>query len=152
VSDRLCTTGCTNALMHHMARAYREGVASELPNNGLGADPAIVEEVRNEIMLSSDPRMPDIIEWLERNVDFEPKRTEEQRGKKIYAYLSQKDLLNRYWQEYGDASHRRRETVSKSSMKLLLQRAMEMKGRRCRTLWTTPSSKVIGFERVKWVE
>jgi hypothetical protein len=146
--DRLATPGCVNALLHEMAATYCAGVRAGLENGGVGPDPPVMKEVREGIMLGSDPRMEDIATWVQDNIDFSPRRTDADKGRKLL-WISKKALVDRMWDAFRyDAKHKK---DKKGAYASLVVRAMAMRGRKCRTLkpWDAETGRqleVLGFE------
>jgi hypothetical protein len=134
---------CTRAMLHELADAYRDVRRA----GELGPDPAAVKEVVASITMASDPRIVALTAHLESCLDFDPQRTREDAGKKFFAYLSHKDLLNRTW---DDLSERAGRWGRKPEFGLLLKRAMELKGRACRRIQTT-TDDFKGYDRVKFM-
>lgn len=103
-----------------------------------------------EPLTAMDKRM---VEWVERTLDFAPVRTEAEKGKKLFAFVGKKELVERMWKEHKESATQQKE--KKGVYTLLLLRAMEIKGRTCRTLFPTTeygkSARLEGFERVRFL-
>ncbi len=150
--DRLATPGCVLALLHEMAAAYRAGLREKLDNGGVGPDPPVMAEVREGIMLAADPRMDDIMTWVNDNVDCTPQRTDADRGRKLL-WISKKELVDRMWDVFQSEAKRRKE--KKGAYARLVVRAMAIKGRKCRTLhpvdpFTGRQMAILGFEPARF--
>jgi hypothetical protein len=135
--DRLY--GCRSAHLQVLLEAYRRYLAED----GLGAEPPAVQDVVKTIVESADPRIPDVVEWLERSVELsDPARCD---GRRVQAqvpardgdaareqpegrFMTEKVLMARFWEERG--AQLRKEKQKKSDYKLVLRRAMEIKGRK----------------------
>ncbi|PNH01530.1 putative helicase [Tetrabaena socialis] len=141
--------GCSSAHLHLLAQAYRRYV----DEGGLGLEPPSVQESLKVVMQNADPRIPTVLDYLEENVDFAPRRTDADKGRKCYAWLTEKQLVNHYWQ----ANSYRLKSEKKSDYTLVLRRAMELKGRKLLRLQPTckESGKIVnvqGYDRVKFID
>lgn len=129
--DRLY--GCRSAHLQVLLEAYRRYLAAD----GLGAEPPAVQDVVNTIIESADPRIPDVVEWLERSVELsDPGLCD---GRRAAApshaevavegrFMTEKALIARFWDDQG--AQLKKEKQKKSDYKLVLRRAMEIRGRK----------------------
>ena len=138
---------CRGAHLHILANAYRRYLADD----GLGVEPPAVQEVLQVVMQNADPRIPELLDYLDAVIDFAPKRPPEEKGKKYFAWIPDKDLIACFWEAKGAALKRNKEL--KKDYNLLLRRAMELKGRKVATIQPTDKEtgkqfKVVAFDRV----
>ncbi|PNH01652.1 hypothetical protein TSOC_012439 [Tetrabaena socialis] len=120
------------------------------------------EEEDEDDPLSSDPRVLKATEFIEQHIDFNPVRTKEAASKHYYAWITQKDLLNCFWDWYSEddsrgnrefRKHLDKSLDKKSSWKGVLQRSMEAKGRRVITIHPVVDAvqtTLLAFDRVSW--
>ena len=140
--------GCCAAHLHLLAGAYRRYI----DEGGLGVEPPSVQVVLEVVMQNADPRIPEVLDYLEANLNFAPQRMEEDKGKKCYAWVTEKELVNGYWQySLGQLKNGK-----KSDYQLVIRRAMELKGRKFGRL--QPISKesgktlnIQGYDRVSFI-
>lgn len=119
ISSRLFA--CRAAHARLLADAYRRGAVPE---------PRIVKQTTESILLCADPRLPIVVENIEKLVDFNPPRPESKKGCKYYAVLAEKDLVKTYIEMFGDAARHQAHGASRAVVKKLIERAMTLKGRK----------------------
>ncbi|PNH02121.1 putative helicase [Tetrabaena socialis] len=152
--------GFKERLNEHARMAHLHLLMSSFRTPTTSSEPACIAEMVDKIVLSSDPRVLKATEFLETYIDFNPVRAPEFSGKQYYAWLTQKDLLNRFWTWYSEddsrdtrefRKHLDRSLDKKSSWKAVLQRAMEAKGRRVKQIQPVVGGvqiTVLAFDRV----
>lgn len=139
--------GCRSAHLHLLADAYRRYAT----DGGLGVEPPSVQEVLGIVMQNADPRISEVLDYLDAILDFGPRRKEADKGKKYFAWVSDKDLVNRFWEDNKYALKRNKE--KKSDYMLLIRRAMELRGRKVALIQpvdrdTGKQFKVSAYDRV----
>jgi hypothetical protein len=82
---------------------------------------------------ASDPRVDRAREFVEASVDFAPVRAPVYAGHRYYAWITEKDLMARFWEWYGAHNIRHgvddRALDSKRAWKAVLRLVMAAKGR-----------------------
>jgi len=62
------------------------------------------------------------------NIDFAPARKAEDKGRKCYAWLTEKDIVNAFWE--ANKGRLKANKEKKSDYQLLVRRCMELRGRK----------------------
>lgn len=97
----------------------------------LPADPPAVKAVVEGIACMSDPRMDWVCEWVDRHLDFNPARRPEDKGRRYYAYVKEKELRQALWTSRECSRDFDRRSDTKTDFKRLLSAAMRIRGRVC---------------------
>jgi hypothetical protein len=79
--------------------AYRRYTTSPAP------EPACVAEMVQTVIESADPRITKVMEFLDEFIDFNPVKTAEFKGRQYYAWITQKDLMDKLWTWYKDPAN-----------------------------------------------
>jgi len=151
IMERLRSPAGLAAHFRTLADVYRRHQGTIVP------EPPCVAEMVDKIAEDADARMPHIDEFLEERVVFDPPRTADQKGKKYYAYLSDKELCRELWSWVNGNSRRVGPLKgNKSQWSTSLRAAMERRGaaHKRRSMRVTVDGQllpaVLGYDRVAW--
>ena len=142
---------CKMAHMHLLIGAYQRILA----DGGIGPEPACIAEMCNKLAEASDPRFEKAQEYLDAMVDFQPVRGPEFAGKKLYAWVSEKDFMNAFWTWYTRELEFRktqdRKTDTKKQWKAVVHTIMKGRGVPVKKLFPIVAGKsgeVMGYNKV----
>ncbi|PNG99500.1 hypothetical protein TSOC_014720, partial [Tetrabaena socialis] len=77
---------------------FRKVFANLRAIQGDGHEEEAGHEAERMLEEEEDPRIAEVMAYLTDKVDFEPQRTAADKGKKCYAWLTDKELIKGYWQ------------------------------------------------------
>jgi hypothetical protein len=147
------------AHMHAFLGAYAR---MTVEGGELGPEPDCVKEMVDKITMASDPRLPKAKQWIAYHIDFAPLRTPDMLGKKYYAWLAEKDVLNEFWNWYNnddDTSEFKLnigfEANKKSAWKMVLKAVMKELGRTVKEIKPFVDGKqvvVVAYDKVMWMK
>ena len=118
--DRL-NVAARMAHMHQFIEAYGRYHAD---GKSFGPEPACVQELVDQIIQTSDPRVTKTLEFIEGRIDFAPVRTQAFFGKKFFAWITQKDIVDTFLRWYAGKGQ-----DAKSDWKEVIKVTMKCKGR-----------------------
>ena len=148
------------AHMHKFVAAYDRYLGD---GKSFGLEPACVQELVDQIVQTSDPRVNKALEFIDERINFTPVRTPEFFSKKYYAWITQKELLDSYWHWYTDPTNEdnaefRRDPDNgkdaKSEWKKIIEVVMKGKGRNVSSFRATIDGQqkdLIAYDHVAWV-
>jgi phage/plasmid-associated DNA primase len=147
------------AHMHAFIGAYARMTAE---GGELGPEPDCVKEMVDKITMASDPRFPKAKQWVEQHINFAPMRTPDMVGKKYFAWLAEKDVLNEFWNWYINDESTSEFKLSigfegnkKSAWKMVLKAVMKEFGRTVKLIKPVVNSKqidVVAYDKVVWMK
>ena len=123
--DRL-NVAARMAHMHQFIEAYGRYHAD---GKSFGPEPACVQELVDQIIQTSDPRVTKTLEFIEGRIDFAPVRTQAFFGKKFFAWITQKDIVDTFLRWYSDTADDERGQDATSNWKKVIEATMKRKGR-----------------------
>ena len=99
-------------------------------------------------------QFPEMVQWLEHHLNFQPARTPANKGKKLYAWISKKAMVERMWSHFNEPAKGTGHT--KTDLTRLLVSVMGMKQRPCKSIQPTDPETgrqrpaVIAFKNVQF--